>query len=690
VRRSSGRVGIGFGGTTALLVGVRQAARRACRLSLGRTALLGAFAGACLLLPGASALGAIDLGSGGAQPSIIYDAATGYTYVAWADPVSRDTVDLCVVPSGGSSCNGGSGPYKLTDTTASSGGSDPEFFGNKVLVMPGGTVVVVTNVEDANSAVLSPGYTGTSGVIAWSSPANGEAFGNAGQGIANAGKLLAEGRGEMPAQGALALNATSILTYGNQHPYASGATDFTLTGPALKETPLVDHTEEFGDQEFSDGSQVAAEEITAKPGEYLVVAAGSDGVTPKECPLGSELGTGYGVAKGTPAALQSQLAWGPTYFKVLTCVARAATLVTGGPGHAIGLVQVEGSGLNGSGEDGVYFRPFETPGDTFAAPALISQEGPFTLLGAEAISASEDSAGGLYALWGDSRGIELSYSDSEGSSWPAPVTALPEGADPVVAGVGGGSAEVAYYGNDGTGDQEYLQPVDYQALATPLPVVVGVSLPPQSPRSATATSTVQSGGGISGPSLTVPQGTAVSDQALISGAAAANAGGTVTYNLYKNNKCTAAAAPGSAESVVKGVAAPSAAVKPGAGTYYWQATYSGDAANAGSTSRCGGEVLVVALSAKALGLPPSKVCLSRRKFVVHPRAPKGVKLVSVEVQINGKFVKKGALNKHATSVSLVGLPKGTFKVALITTSSKGNIYEEVRTFHTCVPGKHKK
>jgi hypothetical protein len=74
---------------------------------------------------------------------------------------------------------------------------------------------------------------------------------------------------------------------------------------------------------------------------------------------------------------------------------------------------------------------------------------------------------------------------------------------------------------------------------------------------------------------------------------------------------------------------------------------------------------------------------------VHPRAPKGVKLVSVEVQINGKFVKKGKLNAHATSVSLVGLPKGTFKVALITTSSKGKIYEEVRTFHTCVPGKHK-
>jgi hypothetical protein len=64
--------------------------------------------------------------------------------------------------------------------------------------------------------------------------------------------------------------------------------------------------------------------------------------------------------------------------------------------------------------------------------------------------------------------------------------------------------------------------------------------------------------------------------------------------------------------------------------------------------------------------------------------------VSIEVQINGKFIKKTKLSKHATTVSLVGLPKGTFKVALISTSSKGKIYEEVRTYHTCVPGKHKK
>jgi hypothetical protein len=205
----------------------------------------------------------------------------------------------------------------------------------------------------------------------------------------------------------------------------------------------------------------------------------------------------------------------------------------------------------------------------------------------------------------------------------------------------------------------------------------------------TSVSTVQSGGGISGATVTEPQGTAVSDEAHIAGSAAAGATGTVTYALYKDSKCTAAVGSASVTSVAGGVAAASASVKPKPGTYYWRATYSGDGANEASLSQCGAEVLVVAVNATTLGLPSGKECLSKRHFLVHPRAPKGVKLVSIEVQINGKRVSEGKLHNHATNVSLVGLPKGAFKVALITKSSKGQTYEEVRTFHTCVPKKHK-
>jgi hypothetical protein len=205
----------------------------------------------------------------------------------------------------------------------------------------------------------------------------------------------------------------------------------------------------------------------------------------------------------------------------------------------------------------------------------------------------------------------------------------------------------------------------------------------------TATTTVQSAGGVSGASLTVPKGTAVTDQAHITGTLAASATGTVSYTLYKDNKCTVPAAPASSVIVTGGAAGASAGVKPGVGTYYWKASYSGDAVNAPSTSTCGSEVLTVALQAN-VGLPSSKICLSRRKFIAHPRAPKGVKLVFVQVFINGKLKSQGKLTHNHTTINLIGLPKGTFKVAMVVKSSTGKLYEDVRTFHTCVPKKRKK
>jgi hypothetical protein len=207
----------------------------------------------------------------------------------------------------------------------------------------------------------------------------------------------------------------------------------------------------------------------------------------------------------------------------------------------------------------------------------------------------------------------------------------------------------------------------------------------------TTTTTTQSGGGVTGASITVPVGTPVSDTALVAGSLAPSSTGTATYVLYKDNKCTVPAAAASASAVLKGVAAPSVAVKAAAGTYYWRATYSGDALNAGSVSACGSEVLVVAKKANlGLGslLGKGKKCASKRRFIAHPRASKGVKLVSVEVQINGKRVSVGKLVRGATTINLIGLPKGAFKISLIATSSNGQTFEDVRTFHTCVPKKH--
>lgn len=401
---------------------------------------------------------AIDLGAGYEQPSVAYDASSGDTYVAWQDPVSDSVIDLCVVPSGASSCNGGTGPYKLVDKLA---GSGAVFFAVKLLVAPGGTVVVLANIEGVAAAAEPAGYTDSEGVVAWSSAAGGAAFATAGQGIATNGKLLAEAPGYMPGAGAVALNSTDFLTYGNSYPFGNGATDFSLTTPAPSTTPVVDHKQEFGNRGSVDGSQLAAEEYPAKSGKYVVVTVGSDLDTPAGCPAGSEEGTGYGVGSGTPEALQKQTAWSSSYFKVISCPAEAAVLTGGGQGHAgIGAVQSEGAGLNGAGADGISYLPFNLSSDTFGAPVSISEETPFTLLGAEALSASEDSAGGLYACWVDDRGVMLASSSDDGASWqPAEITGIEAGANPVVLGTSPGLASIAYTSSPGGGEtQEYLAP----------------------------------------------------------------------------------------------------------------------------------------------------------------------------------------------------------------------------------------
>jgi hypothetical protein len=205
--------------------------------------------------------------------------------------------------------------------------------------------------------------------------------------------------------------------------------------------------------------------------------------------------------------------------------------------------------------------------------------------------------------------------------------------------------------------------------------------------SPTTTTTAQTGAGLTGPSLTMPQGTGVTDKAAIAGALAKAATGTVTYTLYSDAKCTKPFAA-SAAAVAAGVAGPSAAVKPKPGTYYWVASYSGDASNGPSSSPCGSEVLLVGLNAK-LGLPALKGCYSLRKFIAHPHAPHGVKLVRFEMLINGKKV-PAKLDKRHTTITLSGRPKGTFHVTMIATDSKGRKYVDIRTYHTCVPKKHHK
>jgi hypothetical protein len=111
--------------------------------------------------------------------------------------------------------------------------------------------------------------------------------------------------------------------------------------------------------------------------------------------------------------------------------------------------------------------------------------------------------------------------------------------------------------------------------------------------SGTQISTTLTGGGHSGEKITVRSGTAVTDHGILTGPGSPSATGTVEYKVYSDSKCTQLVASAGKVSISGGTAPPSSAKKFGLGTYYWQATYSGDANNNAATGECGAEVETV-------------------------------------------------------------------------------------------------
>jgi hypothetical protein len=88
-------------------------------------------------------------------------------------------------------------------------------------------------------------------------------------------------------------------------------------------------------------------------------------------------------------------------------------------------------------------------------------------------------------------------------------------------------------------------------------------------------------------------GTAVHDSSTLTGASA-TAGGTVTYTVYSDSACSLNAQSAGTKTVTNGVVPDSNAITfNSAGTFYWQAVYSGDTNNNGATSTCTSEIVTV-------------------------------------------------------------------------------------------------
>jgi lysophospholipase L1-like esterase len=109
----------------------------------------------------------------------------------------------------------------------------------------------------------------------------------------------------------------------------------------------------------------------------------------------------------------------------------------------------------------------------------------------------------------------------------------------------------------------------------------------------TSLTTSLSGEGKEGGTITVREESAIKDKATLSGTSVSKAGGTVTYSVYADPECIELAGEAGTVTVSAGVVPTSSEEKLPPGTYYWQAVYSGDGLNEGSTSKCGTETAVV-------------------------------------------------------------------------------------------------
>jgi hypothetical protein len=149
----------------------------------------------------------------------------------------------------------------------------------------------------------------------------------------------------------------------------------------------------------------------------------------------------------------------------------------------------------------------------------------------------------------------------------------------------------------------------------------------------TTTSTLLSGGGKSGGSITVSEGTAVTDQATLGGTNAGSATGTVNYKVYSDNECKVEVADAGTVTVSGGSVPASNPESLAQGTYYWQATYSGDGSlNEGSQSECKSEV-------ETVGPPPPPPCT------------KVVGYAKVVIKKEGETEKQKVENKLSTKLT---------------------------------------
>jgi dienelactone hydrolase len=86
-------------------------------------------------------------------------------------------------------------------------------------------------------------------------------------------------------------------------------------------------------------------------------------------------------------------------------------------------------------------------------------------------------------------------------------------------------------------------------------------------------------------------------------------------------------------------------------------------------------------------LTASRSCVSRRAIRLHIHRPRGARVSSITLLVNGRLVRRVRGNRAQTTVSLRGLPRGTVRVrAIVHAVRRGRrvTVRDVRTYRTCL------
>jgi hypothetical protein len=516
-------------------------------------------------------------------PPVVAVDSAGNAVIAWANTKdlagAKNFVQYCVLPNGATGCS------QSNDLIPADGA---EYVDNVQVLSDGSTLVILADVYGAQGGSAEDYQPEQE----WQSTDGGATVS-----IVNGGKSVAEGNiaGDTNPLNAVLVPGTDVLGYGwnaavsaptfhafplTSPPECSEATNGCTSGfatlePDTNPDPIPNLESHFASQlgaspgvlgvfftNFTNGPLGCSNAQTVPFGTAYAYASGAQSPT-----------NNYNVSPGQPNS-----AWRVAVSQA-DCNVEYST-VGGGPS---GFGVLEDNELTGQT---VYHR-FDQNTETFDTPlATVADEGE------QSPAVSQDGSGGIYATFLGQGGvggpIRLAYSGDGGGSWSVN-TINPNSdqrAEDVTSNVNAAGQGWVAWTDNGSVYAESFQAADSIPPATLAPAPKPTSL-----------STTQTSGKTSGASITLTAGTVgETDQATISGANVASAGGTVNYRLYSNPTCTSSSKVlESTAAVTAGKAAASAPVTAAlaVGSYYWQAAYSGDANNASSSSTCGSEVLTV-------------------------------------------------------------------------------------------------